>query len=136
MSDPPGTGFKLNPLNWFRGSVGRPVPPAPVGINPANDLERFKQEIRDARELMDFAIANGQPVDDDIITGIQNAEDLLTATAMPSSGARTKFEKVYRDLARFMAPVTVETLHATSDRYGSTFLLFFRIPISEASRFF
>jgi hypothetical protein len=142
MSDSSNTGSMLNPLNWFKWlftGLRQPVTPGtgkvPLSPTPEDDLKTFKQEIRDARELLDFAIANGRSVDDDIIAGIQNAEDLLTATAMPSPDLRTKFEKVYRDLARFMAPVTVETLHATSDLYGSTFLWFFRIPLSEAKRF-
>ena len=86
------TDAKRNPPNWFdrlREWFAKPALPkkgharsTPVPGNPGEDLETFQQEIRDARELQDFSIANGRSVDDDIIAGIQNAEDLLTATAM------------------------------------------------------
>jgi len=79
-------------------------------------LEQYKQEIQDARERLEFAISTGRSVDDDLVAKIKEAEESLEADQMPAPDSRTKFEKAYRDLARFMAPVTVETLNATSER--------------------
>jgi hypothetical protein len=95
--------------------------------------ERFNQQIEDARELLNFAIAEGRAVEDRIIEEIDKSEALLLSSTFPSLEARTAFEKAYRDLARFLAPVTVQTLRATADAAGrTTFLLARRKPRSEA----
>jgi hypothetical protein len=95
---------------------------APDDTNPKQDqtshpspLSGFLQEIRDAVELMTFAIAKGFNVDDKIVDALKKAEEYLLNEAWPPAADRSAFEKAYRDLAQFMKPVNIETLRATRD---------------------
>jgi hypothetical protein len=100
-----------------------------------DDLEQYKKEVRDARELLEYAISTGRSVDDSLVLKIKEAEESLDADKMPPPETRAKFEQAYRDLARFMAPVTVETLNATSDRRGRKFFWAFGPRVSPARWF-
>lgn len=82
-------------------------------------VERFKNEVEDSIELLAFAIATGCNVADNIIERIEATESLLNDGSLPNDSQRIDFEKAYRDLAKFMHPVTVETLRASTD--GSPF---------------
>jgi len=82
---------------------------------PVKELKRFQQEVRDAVELLGFAIESGRNVSDSIVERIKKAENFLNASNWPEDAQRSEFEKTYRDLAMFMKPVTIATLRATTD---------------------
>jgi hypothetical protein len=88
------------------------------------DKERFDDEVADATLLLDFAIssgfttADGRKVDDELVNAIKHAQDLAGKPDLPGADERAAFERAYRDLAQLLAPVTADTLKATSDDYG------------------
>jgi hypothetical protein len=101
--------------------------------------ERFCATVLDAKDLLEFAVGqgytkeDGRKIDDRLIEQIVRAEDLLREGGIPSSDDRASFEKAYRDLSLFVAPVTAQTLRATSDKHGRRTLLTPRIPRAEAT---
>jgi len=99
---------------------------------PSGDVERFHREVKEARELLEFAIAEGRAVPDRLIAAIKKAEEFLRSRALPTPDERTTFEQAYRDLVQFLAPVTVHTLRATSDAHGrKVFPIAWRQQLSE-----
>jgi hypothetical protein len=82
-----------------------------------NALDALKNEVADAKRLLDFAVANAKLVTDALIGGIKKAEPWLEwqGAVLPPDPERTAFEQAYRDLALALAPVTAATLKATSD---------------------
>jgi len=89
-----------------------------AGTEPQSALRRLQAEIHDAVELMEYSIATGMALDDKILERIKKAENWLRPSAKwPEDADRAEFERAYRDLAIFMKPVTIETLHATKDGY-------------------
>jgi hypothetical protein len=83
---------------------------------PSSPEGRFQQEIRDAVELMEFAIETGRNIDDNIIDRITKAQSYLhEALKWPTDTERANFEKAYRDLAKATDPVNIRTLRATED---------------------
>jgi len=86
-----------------------------ITVSDSVELQRFQSDVREAIELLDFAIKDGRNVPDSIIERTTKAENYLAATQWPSDDQRTEFEKAYRDLAMFMKPVTIATLRATTD---------------------
>ena len=92
-------------------------------IDPQDETQRtreiqlLQQEVRDAKELLEYAIGMGLPVPDKTVDSIKRAENFLLENTWPENEYRSAFEKAYRDLAQFMQPVNVETLHATRDSY-------------------
>jgi hypothetical protein len=103
-------------------------------------LKRFKQEVEDAKLLLEYAVSTGYTTEDkgkvpDKIVDVINAmEDLLRKVDVPphetpSAEQRAVFEKAYRDLAELLAPVTAYTLKFTSyDPKYSVRFLFMRVP--------
>ena len=84
-----------------------------------SNIQRFQSEVRDAVEILDFAISEGRPVADEIIQHIKRAEQYLEPEAkLPEDSLRVEFEKAYRDLAQFMKPINISTLRATQDGYA------------------
>lgn len=83
--------------------------------DPVRELHKFQSDVREATELLNFAIKDGRNVVDSIIERITKAENYLNTTQWPTDDQRTEFEKAYRDLAMFMKPVTIATLRATTD---------------------
>lgn len=98
-------------------------------------LEReFQREVNDARELLDFLITGQvaldslekkEPVPERLITAVKQAENAIVQGGYPPQEARIAFETAYRDLALLAAPVTVKSLHDTSDspQYAVTSIL-------------
>jgi len=90
----------------------------------------FIAEVKDATLVLDYATANGvlgtggRKLDDDLITRIKAAQDLIVSGKPPSAEERATFEQAYRDLAIFVSPVTAETLKATSEDFAVTSRLF------------
>jgi hypothetical protein len=84
----------------------------------------FKKEVRDAKILLEFAVAEGYAtqegkiVNDSLIEAIKNAENTILKEELPEPSERASFEKAYRDLTQLLSPVTVGTLKATSAEYG------------------
>jgi len=95
-------------------------------------LTRYRREVDQARELLEFAVSQGRAVDERIAAAILRAEDLSTSLLLPSVEERTSFEVAYRDLAAGLSPVTLETLHATSSDYPCRSIFSFGWPTSEA----
>lgn len=94
---------------------------------PLDAFAKLK-EIDDAVALLDFAVANGLPVTDDVLQKIKNLEmavyrsahggDAFRALAELGENELFDFERAYRDLAQAVAPVTAETLRDTLDVHG------------------
>jgi hypothetical protein len=79
--------------------------------------KRFTDEVRDAVALLDFAVAQGSPLRDELIEKIKHAQNFpLADGTWPEDSARSDFEKAYRDLAQVMKPVTAASLRDTSER--------------------
>ncbi|ADE13370.1 hypothetical protein Nhal_0154 [Nitrosococcus halophilus Nc 4] len=102
-------------------------------------LKSFKEEVHAARELLAFVVStgrrseDGRELRDQVITPIRDAEQFLYNAQCPSSEQRLAFDRAYRELALFAAPVTIETLRATSDAHGRTaWGLTWGKPLSEA----
>lgn len=93
---------------------------APLG--PESIRAAFIIEVMQAKRLLDYTVergmvaTDGRGVSDAIIQQIKEAEDLAAKNGTPTAEERTRFEKAYRDLAAFAAPVTIKTLIATADR--------------------
>ena len=79
-------------------------------------LNRVVGEMEDANLLLEFALANGESVPDGLIS------DLIVQP--PDKEEKTKpefqdrFQRAYRDLVQFLAPVTATSLRATDDGQG------------------
>jgi len=76
------------------------------------------REVEAARELLEFAVADGRAVSDQLVDKIKQAEGFLLVSILPTPEERAVFERTYRDLAQFLVPVTVQTLRATADVHG------------------
>jgi hypothetical protein len=81
----------------------------------------FAHEVADAMLMLDYLVANGltekegRSFDENLIVIIKLTHDaVLQADRFPEAPMRAEFEKAYRQLARFLAPVTAATLKATS----------------------
>lgn len=89
-----------------------------------NDRDRFHEEVQEALELLEFAVSqgftseDGRKVSDGLIEAINQAEDRARSEEPPPAEERATFEQAYRDLSLLLAPVTVQTLRATSETYG------------------
>jgi hypothetical protein len=83
--------------------------------------DRFQQEVLDAVELLEFAVETGRNIDDTIVDRIKKSQSYFkTSDHVPTDADRSDFEKAYRDLAKTMSPVNIQTLRATADgRPGS-----------------
>lgn len=86
-------------------------------------VDRFQQALRDASEILAFAIANGRAIDDATVEAIHAAQQHLTRPGLPDPASRSQFEAAYRDLVCALEPVTAETLRATDDAKGRKHLL-------------
>jgi len=103
----------------------------------------FWDEVMDAKLVLEFAVASGfrtadgRKLDDATIAAIKKAEDMAAPGKLPPADARTEFEKAYRDLTLLMAPITAETLRATSDDHPVRSWITLRLPVlSEAKMLF
>jgi hypothetical protein len=107
----------------------------PSFVPDTETRQRFINEIRDAVELLDYAIAQGRALADALIERIKKAQNYLADSApWPSDAERADFETAYRDLAQFMQPITAATLRATQDRPGKNLWQSF-FGASPAKRF-
>jgi hypothetical protein len=94
----------------------------------------------DARTVLAYAVASGfttadgRKVDDATIARIEAAEDLLGQANLPDAKARADFESAYRDLTLLLAPITAETLCATSDDHPVRSWITLRIAALSESR--
>ena len=101
-------------------------------------VEEYKKEVFDAKRLLDYAVSGGwvpgegQDVDEAIVKAIETAVDSAQNEQLPHANVRTPFEIAYRDLCRLVAPVTVETLWATSPDSNEKNILTPFTPMSRA----
>lgn len=89
-----------------------------------SSLAGFKQEVEDAKLLLEFAVSqgyateDGKKIPDNLVDAIKSAEDMLrnieSTESFPAAEQRAVFEKAYRDLSSLLAPVSADTLKATS----------------------
>lgn len=103
----------------------------------------FWREVSDAKMVLEYAVASGfttadgRKLDDATITAIKKAEEAAAPDKLPSLEDRTEFEKAYRDLTLLMAPITAETLRATSDDFPVASWITLRLrTLSEAKMLF
>ncbi len=87
-------------------------------------VDKFRQELRDASELLAFAVANGRAIDDATVEAINSAQQLLTTPGLPDAATRSQFEAAYRDLVGKLRTVTAESLRATDDDQGRMHRIF------------
>lgn len=82
--------------------------------------EAFAAEVADAILMLDYLVttgvtaSDGRSFDDNLIAVIKLAQDAVVRGELPDAKPRAEFEKAYRDLAKFLAPVTAVSLRATS----------------------
>lgn len=91
---------------------------------PSACLDTFATQVCDAGKLLDYAIASGFDIKDEIITAIREAFVLTKTAVLPpllDAATRTQFDIAYRDLVKAMYPVTPESIRATA-RNGDAFL--------------
>jgi hypothetical protein len=79
--------------------------------NDSFAVVRFREEVAEAAELLEYAVESGSTIADTIVDRIAKAESLAAAT----DAERADFNKAYRDLVKAMSPVTIWTLRATED---------------------
>ncbi len=111
-----------------------PTPtPTPTPTDTASTwlTAKFGQEVRDASDLLAFAVSRGLPVEDETVAAIKDGEQLLVSETLPEPAIRGEFEKAYRALAQKLSPVTIETLRATDDNCGRRVWLLGLKPLSE-----
>ena len=121
------------PLNKAAQPPTSPIP-------GESELESdFRREVSDAAELLAYAVshgfkdATGRRPDDRIIEQIKKGQDLVDKGEKVPAAERAAFEKAYFELTLLVAPVTIETLKATSDLHGKYSWLFpRRSRVSEA----
>ena len=87
-------------------------------IVSSKDAPNFKDHVKDAVELLEFAVSAGYDISKKIIDEISRFEIIKATPAEPSSDQIAEFYRAYRDLTKFMRPITIDTLRATSDKYG------------------
>jgi hypothetical protein len=93
----------------------------------------IQQQVRDALELMEFAVASGRDVPKRIIAEITKAGVHLRGEGSANTAQRAEFLQAYRDLAKFLKPITIRSLRDTSDAYGERRLrLLVLKPASQA----
>jgi hypothetical protein len=114
-----------------------------VPESPDARAAAFRKEVMDAKTVLAYAVASGfttadgRKVDDATIARIEAAEDLLGQANLPDAKARADFESAYRDLTLLVAPITAETLCATSDDHPVRSWITLRIPaLSESKMLF
>jgi len=97
---------------------------ADTGAAKADDRAKaFWREVSDARMVLEYAVASGfttadgRKLGDATIAAIKKAEDAAAPDRLPGLEDRTEFAKAYRDLTLLVAPITAETLRATSDDF-------------------
>ena len=81
-------------------------------ILSADVLEHFRKEIKDARELLAFAISEGCRISDQTIEKIEHAQKFLHPDSFPLESDRADFGKAYRDLAGFLCPINIDGIRA------------------------
>jgi len=86
----------------------------PLNDPAAISTSHFHDFLQDARELLDYAIATGQKIDDRIIDAIQAGEQHALTKKPPEESVQKELAKAYRDLTSTLSPVTIETLRATA----------------------
>jgi hypothetical protein len=94
-----------------------PAPPAALPQEQVDMPRQFAAEVRDAVYLLDFAVAQGRPLPDELIERIKRAQNYIKGQqTWPPDEERSTFEKAYRDLAQLMKPVSAASLRDTADR--------------------
>jgi hypothetical protein len=87
-------------------------------------MKRLRKHVKAARALLDYALAEGTDVDDRLIHDINQTEEALRNISPPatpqhiSTAQRIAFEKAYRDLVKFLTPVTSESLKVSFNTIG------------------
>jgi len=96
----------------------------------AAEFQRFCDTVRDARELLDFAVSEWpmvlkrqdkpiHDIDESIRRRICEAEDFARQGRLPDKKERMAFEDAYFDLCAILAPINIRTVRATSDKYAA-----------------
>lgn len=100
--------------------------------------ERFVEEVSQANELLEWAIAEGkgEKIKAELVQQIKQSQALLSEPQRDLD-KRAKFEQAYNELTQLVAPVTWRTLRATTNRLGrktliAPFLYFKNKKVSEA----
>ena len=98
-----------------------------MGRENGEEFEKFCGMVRDARELLDFAVSEwpmvlkrqNKPVrdiDESIGKRIFDAEESVRQGRLPDKKERVAFEDAYFELCTIVAPINIRTIRATSDK--------------------
>src|SRR5688572_10066422 len=87
-------------------------------VPPADATDEYTRQVVDAKLLLEYAVATGKPVPDDVIKAVTEAQELPKGGPAPAPDVWTNFTKSYRSLAEMMGEVTAATLRNTTDEYG------------------
>ncbi len=118
--------LKSNCFQSFLESLAMPSTPKINTSSSTLDIiaVKFWNEVVEATELLDYAIASGYETEDgrkvspEMISNIKEIHQHLEAcedTKLPPTDEMAKFEKAYYDLSNLMSPITAMTLRDTSD---------------------
>jgi hypothetical protein len=98
------TSTEVDPATWWSRlrrlwEWRRAAPPPPPLSGDDLIKSRFRDQVNKACALLDFLIDEGHPyhISDEIIQGIENAQELLKSGDVPAK-ERAEFLKAYRDL--------------------------------------
>ncbi len=113
------------------------LPPEPAkDVLPEEIAAQIPKAIKEAQEMLEFAVADGLPVSDDVIEKIEDTLERIGSGQSLTSKDRTEFEKAYRDLAHALSPLTIAEVHRETacwwqkvGRYGGVFAVAFLVLI-------
>ncbi|HEX9619288.1 MAG TPA: hypothetical protein VF989_04070 [Polyangiaceae bacterium] len=89
--------------------------PSPEAGRTDARLVRLEADVRDATELLSYALGAGYLLEREVVAAIRGAECALAAPSeLLCSPARVKFDLAFRDLSDALRPVTAETLRVTA----------------------
>ncbi|MBI3248391.1 MAG: hypothetical protein HYZ50_17965 [Deltaproteobacteria bacterium] len=86
---------------------------------PEDIAEQIRKAIKEAQEMLEFAVADGLAVSDDVIEKIEQALGLLDPNRPLTSKDRAEFQKAYRDLAHALSPLTIEEVRYETNFNGA-----------------
>jgi hypothetical protein len=106
--------------------------------NCPSDADAFMALVRQACELLSYAIESSRKVPSDIIEAILRAEENTRTKTELTQEDRIAFFSAYSQLSTLMFPVTAHTLRASDRRYGRPGVwsrIFRRQPLAQAQVF-
>jgi hypothetical protein len=112
QENPPSTANNVEQVQPSQSAVDIKMEPSQKRAEndtlPEESAVRVRQTIRDAHELLEFAVADGLTVEPAIIEDIQKALRWLDPSRPLTWQECSAFEQAYQKLARTLSPLTIE----------------------------